>query len=157
MLSAGSVADGLTATPLLHRLSEGVLTVLGLACLAAGVLLLTLPSLGPVLAGAVVMGVVFPWGNVAAITAIQRRTPGDLLGRVSGAFGLSLTIPQVTSIGLGAALIAIVGYRVLLVVIAAAAVAAATFLVSQPAARRRPERAAQPEAGAANGPDPDTA
>jgi hypothetical protein len=40
---------------------------------------------------------VFPWVNVAAMTALQRRT-GDLLGRVGCAFGLSLTIPQVTSI-----------------------------------------------------------
>ena len=157
LVGVGSVAGGLTATPLLQRLSEGMLTVLGLACLAAGVLLMTLPSLGPVLAGAVLMGVVFPWVNVAAITALQRRTPGDLLGRVSGAFGLSLTIPQVTSIGLGAALIAIVGYRVLLVVIAAAAVAAATFLVSHPAARQRLEPAGTPEAAAPGAPDPDTA
>jgi len=103
------------------------------------------------------MGVVFPWVNVAATTALQRRTPGDLLGRVSGAFGLSLTIPQVTSIGLGAALIAIVGYRVLLVVIAAAAVAAATFLGSHPAARQRLEPARTPEAAAPGAPDPDTA
>jgi MFS family permease len=162
-LGAGSVVGGLTATPLLHRLSEGMLTVLGLACLASGVLLLTLPSLGTVLAGAVLMGVVFPWVNVAAITALQRRTPGDLLGRVGGAFGLSLTIPQVTSIGLGAALIAVVGYRVLLVVVAAVAVVAATFLVSQPAARLRLEPAGTPDAGApgapgaAGAPDPDTA
>ena len=158
VIGAGSVAGGLTASPLLHRMSEGMLTALGLACLASGVLLLTLPSLGLVLAGAVLMGVVFPWVNVAAITALQRRTPRELLGRVGGAFDLSLTIPQVTSIGLGAALIAVVGYRVLLVVIAAVALVAAAFLLSQPAARQRLLQAAgTPEPAAPGAPDPDTA
>jgi len=156
-LGGGSVVGGLTATPLLHRLSEGMLTVLGLVSLAVGVLLLTLPSLGPVLAGAVLMGIMLPWVNVAATTVLQRRTPSDLLGRVGGAFGLSLTVPQVTSIGLGAALIAVVGYRVLLVIMAAVAVVAAAFLVSQPAARQRLEPALTPEAGAPAAPDPDTA
>jgi MFS family permease len=157
VLGVGAVVGGLTATPLLHRLSEGMLTALGLACAAAGVLLLTLPSLGLVLAGAVLVGLMIPWVNVAATTALQRRTPSALLGRVSGAFGLALTIPQVTSVGLGAALIAIVSYRVLLVVIAAVTVMAATFLVSQPSARQRLEAAATPEAGAAEAPDPGTA
>jgi predicted MFS family arabinose efflux permease len=157
VLGAGAVAGGLTAAPLLHRLSEGMLTMLALACLAAGVLLLTLPGLLPVLAGAAFTGFVGPWISVAAITALQRRTPTDLLGRVDGAFGLSLTIPQVTSVGLGAALIAIVSYRVLLVVIAAVAVIAATFLVSQPGARQRLAAARTPELAAGDAPDPDVA
>jgi MFS family permease len=151
LLGGGAVAGGLTATPLLHRLSEGLTTVLGLVCAVAGVLLLAVPSLGLVLAGAVLMGFVNPWVGVAAITAIQRRTPSGLLGRVSGAFDLSLTIPQVASVGLGAALIAVVSYRVLLVVIAVVAAAAAAFLVSQPSARQRLEAApaAQPGVAAA--------
>jgi MFS family permease len=157
VLGAGAVVGGLTAAPLLHRLSEGMLTMLGLACAAAGVLLLALPSLGLVLAGAVLVGFMIPWVNVAAATAIQRRTPSGLLGRVSGAFGLALTLPQVTSVGLGAALIAIVSYRVLLVVVAVAAAAAATFLVSQPGARQRPEAAGTPEVVAADAADPDVA
>jgi MFS family permease len=157
VLGAGAVVGGLTATPLLQRLSEGMLTVLGLACAAAGVLLLTLPSLGLVLAGAALVGLMIPWVNVAATTALQRRTPSSLLGRVSGAFGLSLTVPQVMSIGLGAALIAVVSYRVLLVVIAVVATVAATFLVSQPGARQRPEAAGTPEVVAADAADPDVA
>lgn len=133
---AASVAAGLAAAPLLRRCGEVILTVLGLACGALAVLLLTLPSLPLVLAGMALAGFVAPWALVAATTALQRRTPGPLLGRVSGAFQLSLTVPQVTSVGLGAALIAAVDYRVLLVVIAVVTAAAAVFLASQPAARR---------------------
>jgi MFS family permease len=157
VLGVGAVVGGLTAAPLLHRLSEGMLTVLGLACAAAGVLLMMLPSLGLVLAGAVLVGFMIPWVNVAATTALQRRTPSALLGRVSGAFGLSLTVPQIASIGLGAALIAIVSYRVLLGAIAVAAATAAAFLVCQPSARRRLDAAGTAEASAAEAPDPETA
>ncbi len=83
-----------------------------------------------------IAGLVGPWCAVAAMTAVQRRTPPEILGRVAGAFGLSLTVPQVTSIGLGAALIAVVSYRVLLVAIAVVAAAAVTFLLATPGVRQ---------------------
>jgi MFS family permease len=134
---AGAVAGGLTAAAVLKRLSEARLTALALACAAAGVLLLTLPSIVPVVIGMALAGFVGPWVSVAAITAIQRRTPAEVLGRVSGAFGLSLSLPQVVSVGLGAALIAVVDYRLLLLIVAVVVAAAVAFLVTQPASRRR--------------------
>jgi MFS family permease len=140
----GAIAGGLTVAPLLRRVPEGTMVALGLGMAVCSVLLLALPSIGFVLVGMVLIGFVGPWVIVAAITAIQRRTPGDLLGRVSGAFQLSLSLPQVTSVGLGAILIAIVSYRVLLVVIAVVAAASVAFLVSQPETRRR-----VPDVGAA--------
>jgi hypothetical protein len=90
--------------------------------------------------GVVLAGFVGPWVSVAAITAIQRRTPSDLLGRVAGAFGLSLTAPQVASVGLGAALIAVVSYRMLLFAVAVVAVVAAlavAYLLSRPETRHK--------------------
>lgn len=99
----------------------------------------------------VLAGLVGPWVAVAATTAIQRRTPVPLIGRVFGAFGLSLTIPQVVSIGLGATLIAFVSYRLLLVAVAAVAMAAVSFLLSQPVTRHRTAEMAAAAADA--GPD----
>lgn len=130
----GAVAGGLTAARLLKRLSEARLTALALACAAAAVLLLTLPSIVPVVIGVVLAGFLSPWVNVAAVTAIQRRTPAEMIGRVSGAFGLSVTVPQVVSVGLGAALITVLSYRVLLLIVAAVVALAVTFLVSRPVA-----------------------
>jgi MFS family permease len=138
---AGAIAGGVTAAPILRRVSEGMMTAMGLASAAIAVLLLTVPSVVVVLAGMLVAGLVGPWVSVAAVTAIQRRTPSQLLGRVSGAFSLGLTVPQVTSVGVGAALIAAVNYRVLLLVIAVVAAAAVAYLVSQPEARHRASRA----------------
>ncbi len=134
----GGVAGGLSAAAMLRRMSEGLMTAAGLASAGVAVLLLAVPNLGAALTGMVLAGFVGPWVSVAAITAIQRRTPSDLLGRVSGAFGLSLTVPQVASVGLGAALIAVVNYRVLLVAVAVVAAAAVLFLLSQPQVRHRP-------------------
>lgn len=149
----GAVAGGLSAAAILRRLPEGLMTAMGLASAALAVLLLTLPSLVAVLAGMVLAGFVGPWVSVAAITAIQRRTPADLLGRVSGAFGLSLTAPQVASVGLGAALIAVVNYRILLVAVAVVAAAAVAFLVSQPQVRRRAPEAEPAGDGGSEVPD----
>jgi MFS family permease len=128
---AGAVAGGLCAAAILRRVPEGLMTAMALACAGGAVLLLMVPNVVVVLAGMVLAGFVGPWIGVAATTAIQRRTPSELLGRVSGAFGLSLSVPQVASVGLGAALISVVNYRVLLAAVAAAAGLAVAFLVSQ--------------------------
>lgn len=141
---AGAIAGGLVAAPLLKRMSESLLIVAALGALAAGVLLLTVPNLFADLAALVVAGLVGPWMLVAATTALQRRTPGPLLGRVTGVFQLSLGLPQIASIGLGAALIAFVNYRILLAAVAAVAVFAACYLISVPETRRSPAPAPSP-------------
>ncbi|MGH3165589.1 MAG: MFS transporter [Trebonia sp.] len=132
----GAVFGGLAAAPLLKRVSEPVLIAMALACVTLSMLCLMVPDLVLVLTGMVVAGFVSPWLNVAGVTAFQRRTPDAMMGRVFGVFGLALTIPQVASIGLGAALITVVSYRVLLLVIAVVAAGAGVFLVSQPGTRR---------------------
>jgi MFS family permease len=133
----GAVAGGLLAALLLRRMTEPMLIGLGLCTAAAAVLLLTLPNLATALVAMVLAGLVGPWVSVAAITALQRRTPSAVLGRVSGAFQLALTLPQLASIGLGAALIAVVNYRVLLVAIAVVAAIAVGYLFATPQTRRR--------------------
>lgn len=139
---ASAVVAGIAAAAILRRVGETTLTALGLSGACVGVLLLTAPSVAAALVGMVCAGVVGPWISVAAITAIQQRTPHDLLGRVSGAFGLGLSVPQVASVGLGAALIAVVGYRVLLVLVAVVAGSAVAYLLSRP--RTRPGASAPP-------------
>jgi MFS family permease len=133
----GAVGGGMTAAIILKRMSEGLLIAVALASVAVAVLLLTMPSTPLVLAGMVVGGLAGPWMLVAPATAMQRRTPAALLGRVSGAFSLSMTVPLVMSVGLGAVLIAVVNYRVLLVVIAVVLAVAVSFLVSRPETRHR--------------------
>jgi hypothetical protein len=129
--AVGGGLGGMSAAPLLKRVSEPMLLAMGLACLTLAMLALAVPDLVVVLAGMVVAGFVGPWLGVAGVTAFQRRTPSALLGRVFGVLRLVLTIPQAASIGIGAALITAVSYRVLLVVIAVVAAASGLFVIGQ--------------------------
>jgi predicted MFS family arabinose efflux permease len=134
---AGAVLGGMSAAPLLKQVSEPVLLAMALACMTLAMLALTSPDLVVVLAGMAVAGLASPWVSVAGVTAFQRRTPAAMMGRVFGVLRLALTIPQAASIGIGAALITVVNYRVLLVVIAVAAAASGLIVIGQPGIRRR--------------------
>lgn len=134
---AGAIAGGILAAPFLKRTSESLLIVADLACLIVAMVLLMVPNVFVNIAAMLIVGPVGPWIMVAATTALQLRTPAELMGRVAGVFQLALGIPQIASIGLGAALIAFVDYRILLGAIAVVAAVAAAYLLSVPETRRR--------------------
>jgi predicted MFS family arabinose efflux permease len=127
----GSVAGGLTAARLLRRTGDVRTAGIGLATVAAGVTVLAMGSIGPVLAGTVVFGVGVPWLIVALMTALQRRTPGGLQGRVMAVADISLNVPMTVSVALGAGLAATVGWRVLVVTIAVVTTCSAVFLLTR--------------------------
>jgi len=62
------------------------------------------------------------------------RTPADLLGRVDAALTIAVTVPQTASIALGAALVAVVDYRLLLAVMAAVITISVAYLMGGPGA-----------------------
>ena len=86
---------------------------------ALGALLMADSALPVVLAGKVLFGLGLPWIVVAMLTLLQRSTPPHLQGRAFAASELALGAPQTLSIALGAALVALVDYRVVLLVQAA--------------------------------------
>ena len=127
----GALAGGAVAAPVMRRTSEPALMALGLAaCAAAALLLITasLPLVGLACDG---LGLSVVWINVGAITLIQRRTPADLIGRVDAALEFAIVVPQAASIALGAALIAVVSYRILLLAMAAVIAFSAGYLASR--------------------------
>lgn len=132
----GAIAAGVSAAALMRRLSEGLLVSLGLMSAALGYLLLIASQLPAVLAGSVLLGASLSWIIVGVMTLLQRRTPAALMGRVDAAFAVMYTIPQTMAIALGAGLILVVNYRILLAVIAAVIAAAAAYLLTRPAQRR---------------------
>jgi MFS family permease len=127
----GALAGGALAAPVMRRTSERTLIAGGLLACAVASLLLITASLPLVLAAGAGLGVCLVWINVGAITLIQRRTPGALLGRVDAALQFAVTAPQAASIALGAALIAVVNYRVLLLIMAAVIAFSAGYLASR--------------------------
>lgn len=111
---SGSIVGGLTAALLIGGIGEHRTAGLGLAAMALGALGMTHAGL-PVIGGAFVLfGVGVPWLTVGYSTAWQRHTPARLIGRAATAADLSLMGPQAASVLLGAVLIGLVPYRVLL-------------------------------------------
>ncbi|MGH3664140.1 MAG: MFS transporter, partial [Micromonosporaceae bacterium] len=86
-------------------------------------------------------GAGLPWLTIGAITLMQRRSPPHLQGRVFSGFDLAVTVPQVLSIALGAALIELVGYQTLLLIGAGVMALAAALMLR---VHRRDVRAADP-------------
>ncbi|HEY3608272.1 MAG TPA: MFS transporter [Pseudonocardiaceae bacterium] len=130
---AGAVLGGLTAAALLRRLAEARTVGIGLGVVGVGALGLIPSSLPMVLFGTFVVGVGVPWFVVGWSTGLQRYTPPRLQGRVNATATMLLTGPQTASIGLGAALIAVVDYRVLLLVIFTGMCASGIVLLLRPA------------------------
>ena len=129
---AGAIVAGLTGARLLRRTGEGRLVGGALVGLALASLALAADSVYPVVAGALVGGAAITWFAIGWTTALQRHTPPRLQGRVFATAGVMVSVPQTVSIGLGAALIAVVDYRVLLAVLAVVTVLCGLRLLIHP-------------------------
>lgn len=135
----GALAGGPSAAPTMRRLGEGILAAAGMVVLGAGAALWAVPWLPAVAAGSVLVGFSLPWIVVGAYTLVQRRTAPELQGRAFSAFDTIVSTPQTLSIALGAALVAVVSYQVLLGVMAIVVVSAGVWLASRPDQRQLAE------------------
>jgi MFS family permease len=133
---AGAIAAGMAAAPLMRRLTEGLLAGLGIICAAVGFLLLIPSQLPAVLAGSALLGSSLSWIIVGIMTLFQRRTPPELMGRTDAAFTIAYTVPQTMAIALGAGLIALLNYRILLLAMAGLMALAAGYLCTRREQRR---------------------
>jgi MFS family permease len=138
----GAVAAGVVAAPLMRRLSEGLLAGLGMISAALAFLLLTAPQLAIVFAGCALLGVSLSWIIIGIMTLFQRRTPPELMGRADAAFTVAYAVPQTVSIALGAGLITVLSYRILLLATAALMTLAAGYLLTRREQHRGYRRAA---------------
>lgn len=111
---AGSVAAGLLAGPLLRRLPERVFAGAGTALFAAAVGLRSLPYDGVVLACSAAIGLGLPCVLIAALTAVQRETPDEVLGRTAATANTLVFVPNALALAAGAGLVAVVDTHVLL-------------------------------------------
>jgi hypothetical protein len=124
----GAIAGGVTASAALRRFGDGRTLGAGVLLFAAGDALFLIPSLVPVLLGFAIAGAGLSWAVVAFGTAILLRTPSDLQGRVYSAADMILGTPQTLSIALGAALITVVDYRILIVAMGVVAGGCGVFM-----------------------------
>ena len=145
----GAIIGGVLSARLVRRVGEINAIITAIAIMAVGLSLWMLPYLAAVLAGTAVFGLALPVLIVAFMTLLQRRTPSRIMGRVSTAADIILGAPQTLSIAVGAVLVGIVDYRLLVAVITASTVIGAAWLSlttrSVRAAAAEPERSDVPD------------
>lgn len=134
----GAIIGGLVVVALMRRIGTTRMLGLSLLCFGCGAAVTMTRSTGLVLCGALLDGVAATWLIVPAVTAVQRCTPRHLQGRANAAAELMITAPQQASIALGAALIAVADYRVLLGATAVVMLSCAAVLLTSSAAEPEP-------------------
>ncbi|MGW4595271.1 MFS transporter [Streptomyces sp. NPDC004457] len=134
---AGSVTAGLLAGPALRRLGGRRFASAGIALTGAAVVARAVPWDPVALATSVACGLGLPCALVAALTAVQRETPGPLLGRATATAGTLLFTPNVLGLALGAGLVELAGPGVLLPLYGLALLLTATLLARLPASASR--------------------
>lgn len=127
----GAVAGALTTTRVLAGHGEGRMAGFGMALVAIGTLATADSALPVVLAGKALFGFGVPWVIVGVYTLIQRESPAHLQGRVYSAMEIALGLPQTISIALGAALVTLLDYRLLIVAQALVVGAAGLYLLTR--------------------------
>ena len=134
----GAIAGGLTAARTMRRVGDVKLVGFGMVLLTVGEITFISHSLVLVLAGIAVAGAGIAWLIVGYATAIQLRTPLRLQGRVLSASDTLINTPQTVSIALGALLVSVVDYRLLVVVMGVVVAACGAYLLT-----REPEPVAE--------------
>lgn len=115
----GAVLGGLTASYAVRRLGEIAVCAVGLTALAvATIVCAAAPTIALVLVGAAICGLGLPWTFVAFTTLMQRRSPGHLIGRVSTAVEVLVSVPQAISLAVGSLLVSLLSYRQIFAIIA---------------------------------------
>jgi MFS family permease len=127
----GAIFGGLTAARAVRRYGDGRVVGVGLALFGGGDGLLAVSQLPLVLFGIAVAGFGLPWAIVGFVTAVQRRSPPQLQGRVFSAADTMVSTPQTLSIALGAVLSTVVDYRLLIGCVALVTLACGIYLLTR--------------------------
>ncbi|WP_372736766.1 MFS transporter [Nocardioides sp.] len=115
----GAVLGGLASAGLIRRLGEVRVAVLGLLLIAGSTAgAAGAPTIAVVLATLPVMGFGLPCTFVPFMTLLQRRSPRELVGRVSAAVEVLMSTPQAISLAVGSVLVSQLSYRQIFSIIA---------------------------------------
>ena len=128
---SGAIVGGLSAPRTMRRIGDLKLTAIGMLLFAIGDFTFISSSLPLISVGISVAGLGVSWFIVGFMTALQVRTPLSLQGRVASAADLFVSTPQTVSIAVGAALVALIDYRLLVVAEAAVVAACGVYLLSR--------------------------
>ena len=108
----GAIAGALVAAKLIRSAGDARTVAIGILLFGFGDAFFLIPNVAAVMVGIAIAGAGLSFAVVGFGTAIQLRTPGELQGRVYSAADTVVGTPQTVSIALGAAIVALVDYRV---------------------------------------------
>lgn len=145
-MGVGAVGCGLLAGPLMTRLGSAQALATALAGFALGTGLTATSSFLAVYGGAAMVGGSSALLIVSALTILQNNAPADEQGRAFAGFELLTTVPQVLSIAVGASLLKLVDYRIVLLAITAGTLVACVIAVRAARVVSRPEQEASTDA-----------
>ncbi|HET8895133.1 MAG TPA: MFS transporter, partial [Gaiellaceae bacterium] len=128
----GAIAGGVSAPWMLRRIGDLRLAGVGVALFGAGIALWLISDAAVVLAGTAVAGAGIVWAVVSLSTAYQRRSPADVQGRVAAAANMLFSVPQTISIAAGAALIALIDWRIEIVAVCCVFALASAYMLTRP-------------------------
>ncbi|MEW2619789.1 MFS transporter [Streptomyces sp. NPDC048106] len=134
---AGSVAVGLLTGPALRRLGERWFAAAGIALTGLALVARAVPFDAVALVSSLAAGLGLPCVLIAALTAVQRETPGPLLGRVTATANTLMYTPNVIGLAAGAGLVELAGPGVLLLCYGLAMLATAVPLLQRAASASR--------------------
>ncbi|MER6328353.1 MFS transporter [Streptomyces sp. NPDC001034] len=134
---AGSVTVGLLTGPALRRLGERRFAAAGIALTGLAVITRAVPWDVVALVSSLAAGLGLPCVLIAALTAVQRETPGPLLGRVTATANTLMYTPNVIGLAAGAGLVELAGPGLLLPCYGLAMLATAAPLVQRAASASR--------------------
>jgi hypothetical protein len=126
----GGLLGGLLAARLVRASGELAATAVGIGLMGFSLVFFFYPLLALGLIGSVLLGLGIPIGLVGANTLMQRVTPLPVISRVGAAADMVIGTPQALSIAGGAALVAVLDYRLIFVIMAAGMLASALYLWS---------------------------
>lgn len=128
---AGSLIGAPSAAPVLRRLGDRLTAGLSLGLIAIAEACMVSGTPAVIYAGVVIGGIGVPPLIVAFSTSIQTRSPDALQGRAYAAADAIVSTPQTLSVALGAALVSVVDYRVLLLIGSVVIVMTAIYLCTR--------------------------
>lgn len=127
----GAIVGGLRAARIIKAIGDIRTVGCGLLLVACAVAALGTHSTALTLTAMALAGIGVSLAIVGYITALQTRTPQDLLGRVFAAGETLLSVPQAISIAIGAILLGFIDYKVLLAAVALTSAAAGLALTTR--------------------------
>lgn len=135
---SGAIAGGATSARAIGRWGEVPTFTAGMAGLGLGIVPLMASSLAAALAGMAVIGFSVTWLVVAFVTLRQRLTPARLQGRTAAAALMAMNLPQTVMTLVGAGLLAVVDYRLL--VLATVIIVLGAAIAAVPGSSQTPHR-----------------